>query len=179
MKVSRLFLILLLSHTSTNTHNSDYVIHRYAHQGFDNEYYCIKNKKRQKSNLRNVYNLIKFSISKGLKGSSNLIKFTYNNYDKVLSKKFLAAMIILGTPYLYFDKSSLDFLTEKAINFALSMSEAIADGILRSASKNPKQLAKIMSVMVANQTGKQIALETGKAIAKGLLLALSFGKYKA
>ena len=107
---------------------------------------------------------------------SGIYKFGFNNYHKILSRKFLAASIIAGAPYLYFsDTNALEKLTELAVDFTFKMSVAVSSGILNSLSNNPAAIAKIIAVSTVSQTGKKIAEKAAFKLAEIILTIASLG----
>ena len=123
---------------------------------------------------------IKSALSLLGKATKASLKFGFNNYDKILSKKFAAAAIIVGAPYLYFsDTAVLELITRYMTDFALKMSSAVTDGILNAMVDNPITLAKLMTILTASQTGKKFAEKAGIKLAEILLTGITLGRYTA
>jgi len=127
---------------------------------------------KQTSKVKNVLKVLGKAAKTGF-------KFGFNNYDKILSKKFAAAAIIIGAPYLYFSDTALELATRHITDFTLKMSGAVTDGILNAMSDNKITLAKLMTIMTASQTGHKFAEKAGIKLAEALLFAVTLGRYKA
>ena len=120
--------------------------------------------------------LIKSSIISITKLLSKTASFGFRNYDKILSKKFLAALIIAGAPYLYFtDTDVLEIISQHASDFTFRMSGAVCDGIIMSIIHNPTAISKIITLMTVGQTSKKMAEIVGKKLAETLITLISFG----
>ena len=127
---------------------------------------------KQTSKVKNVLSV----LGKAAKATA---EFGFKNYDKILSKKFAAALIIVGAPYLYFSDTALELATRHVADFALKMSSAVTDGVINACVDNKMALAKLMTIMTASQTGQKFAEKAGIKLAEILLTAVTLGRYVA
>ena len=173
--IKNILFIVLLSISSSGLANS---VLRFEPVSFDKYTSNLKiypekrTHMQQPSKINNALNFLGKKVKAGL-------KFGFNNYDKILSKKFAAAAIIVGAPYLYFSDTALELITRNITDFTLKMSGAVTDSILMGIIKNPMAISKIIALMSAQQTGQKIAEKAGIKLAEILLTAVTLGRYTA
>lgn len=83
--------------------------------------------------------------------------FIYDNSDKVLSKKTLATIIIMGAPYFYFNPIAAQDLASYGAGLIIRFNGLVAQGIVEGLANNPRAMAKLLSLLTAKEAGNATA----------------------
>jgi len=97
------------------------------------------------------------------------VKFAYNNSEKILSKKMLAFIAIIGAPYFYCNPDALSSIAQLGANTLVKMNGLIARGVLEGLMSNPAALANFMALMTAQSTGAAFIKGFGEKLSTALL----------
>lgn len=117
-------------------------------------------------------------FKKTISMAGKVLKFSFDNCDKILSKKALSFAIIIGAPYFYCKPEALVGLSQYGSDFVIKMNGLMAEGILNGIARNPKAVTQLMTLWTVQQTGQKMAERVGIEIAKLFLWAITLGNLK-